>query len=330
MHLCVNFVHEEKPGPKWLEIFDRTWPYYQKWFLSDNNKERPGYLTCVENFQKFLPELYPVYNEIVETAGGGDLAARYLSMFNPPAYMSGCTQLAWKKENVALIRNYDYDSKFFEGTMLYSNWLKPVIAMVDCNWGVLDGINKDGLSISLTFGGRNITGFGFGIPVVLRYLLETCSTVGACMIKLQKIPIHMSYNLTIVDASGDFATVFLSPDRPITTSYSRVTANHQSEVEWMDYAILTSTRERENFLNNVLNDPAITEEQVVQKFFQKPVYQLKHDKGLVTLYTALYHPQTRDLQIMWPDKSVFQSFDYFTERKVYVTLGRPVSGKLTL
>ena len=277
-----------------------------------------------------MPELFPVYNEIVQAAGDSDIAARFLSMYSPPPYMSGCTQMAWKKENVALIRNYDYDSKFFEGTMLYSEFLKPVIAMIDCNWGVLDGMNANGLAVSLTFGGRNVVGHGFGIPIVLRYLLETCTTVGECMIKLQKIPIHMSYNLTIVDSSGDFATVFLSPDRPIITSYSRVVANHQTEVEWKDYAILTSTKEREEYLNEALEDSEITEQQVVSKFFQSPLYQLKHDKGLVTLYTALYHPQDLNLHIMWPDKSVYQSFDYFTERKVYITLGRPVSGKLTL
>jgi len=330
MHICVDFVREETPGQKWLEIFERTWPYYQKWYLSEGLKDRPGYLTCMENFQKFMPELFPVYQQIISVAGGGDLASRYLSLYNPPAYMSGCTQLAWKKESVALIRNYDYDSRFFEGTMLYSYWLKPVIAMVDCNWGVLDGINEDGLAISLTFGGRKVVGSGFGIPIVLRYLLETSSTVEEALLRLRKIPVHMSYNLTIVDSTGDFATVFLGPDRPMVTSFSRVVANHQSEVEWNDYAILTATKEREDFLNKVLLEPGINEEQLVQKFFQKPLYQLRHEKGLVTLYTSLYHPQNKDLRIMWPDKTVYQSFDIFEERKVYVTLGRPVSGKLAI
>ena len=49
----------------------------------------------------------------------------------------------------------------------------------DLLWGLLDGMNEDGLAVSLTFGGRQDVGDGFGIPLVLRYVLETCATVEA-------------------------------------------------------------------------------------------------------------------------------------------------------
>ena len=49
--------------------------------------------------------------------------------------------------------------------------------MSDCLWGLLDGVNDAGLAVSLTFGGRRVLGDGFGIPIVIRYLLETCETV---------------------------------------------------------------------------------------------------------------------------------------------------------
>jgi len=38
------------------------------------------------------------------------------------------------------------------------------MGMSDCLWGLLDGVNGDGLCASLTFGGRRIVGVGFGIP----------------------------------------------------------------------------------------------------------------------------------------------------------------------
>ena len=38
--------------------------------------------------------------------------------------------------------------------------------MSDCLWGLLDGMNDDGLGVSLTFGGRRVLGDGFGIPIV--------------------------------------------------------------------------------------------------------------------------------------------------------------------
>ena len=49
--------------------------------------------------------------------------------------------------------------------------------MSDCLWGLLDGMNDAGLAVSLTYGGRRVLGHGFGIPLVLRYLLETCDNV---------------------------------------------------------------------------------------------------------------------------------------------------------
>ena len=49
--------------------------------------------------------------------------------------------------------------------------------MSDCLWGLLDGVNDAGLAVSLTFGGRRDVGDGFGIPIVVRYLLEVCSDV---------------------------------------------------------------------------------------------------------------------------------------------------------
>ncbi len=39
------------------------------------------------------------------------------------------------------------------------------------------------LAVALAFGGRKVTGIGFGIPLVIRYVLETCSNVEeACIV----------------------------------------------------------------------------------------------------------------------------------------------------
>jgi predicted choloylglycine hydrolase len=61
-----------------------------------------------------------------------------------------------------------------EGLIWISRLLdREVIAMGDGLWGVLDGINEDGLAVSLTFGGRRVLGDGFGIPLIMRYVMET-------------------------------------------------------------------------------------------------------------------------------------------------------------
>ncbi|HAJ19087.1 MAG TPA: hypothetical protein DCL95_03350, partial [Rhodospirillaceae bacterium] len=63
-------------------------------------------------------------------------------------------------------------------------------------WGVLDGVNEKGLAVSLTFGGRRAVGEGFGIPVILRNILEFCATVEDAAKVLAEVPTHMAYNVT--------------------------------------------------------------------------------------------------------------------------------------
>lgn len=316
MHISFSCVHEEKPAEKWKALFNRTWPHYKTWFLSEGYFARKGYVTSMGELQDHMPELIPIYHELVQLAGGGDLEARFLSMYCPPAYMSGCSQVAWTRGSSALIRNYDYSFKLFEGTMLYTNWLQPVIGVSDCTWGLLDGINASGLAASLTFGGRKITGDGFGIPIIIRYLLETSKTVKEALQILKRVPVHMAYNVTLMDASGEYATVYLSPDRPAVVVHTAVSTNHQLEVEWGDYASLTGTIERKRLLEKLVLDQDETECSMVKNFLQPPLYSTNFEKSFGTLYTILYRVKEGEVEIHWPKLSVKQSFENFKEQRV--------------
>jgi Acyl-coenzyme A:6-aminopenicillanic acid acyl-transferase len=108
--------------------------------------------------------------------------------------------------------------------------------MLDCLWGLLDGINDAGLAVSQTFGGRPEVGEGFGIPLVIRYVLEVCGTVQEAIRVLHRVPVHMSYNVTAVDRAGRRATAYLAPDRPARITGRAMATNHQGEVEWAPYA----------------------------------------------------------------------------------------------
>ena len=163
MDIVFEAIDEDRPGEKWRRVFDRHWHAYSRWFLREGIRQRPTYLDCLKAMREHMPELLPLYKEICEAAGGGDLEARFLSMWCPPAYVGGCSQaIVDGPEPAALIRNYDYSPKLLEGTWLASRFCgKRVVAMVDCLWGVLDGINEDGLAVSLSFGGRTAVGEGF-------------------------------------------------------------------------------------------------------------------------------------------------------------------------
>ena len=46
-----------------------------------------------------------------------------------------------------LVRNYDYDLSLFEGVVASTNWSghRSVLGTSDLLWGLLDGLNEDGL-----------------------------------------------------------------------------------------------------------------------------------------------------------------------------------------
>ncbi|MCB0213247.1 MAG: hypothetical protein KDJ52_28150, partial [Anaerolineae bacterium] len=232
MQLTLDSIHEDKPGPKWQALFETTWPLYKTWFLSEGATARPGYVTSLKKLRQHMPEIVPIYQQLTDLAGGGDLAARFLSLYCPPAYLTGCSQAVWQDDNPILVRNYDYSPHLFEGNLLYTHWLRPVIAMIDCLWGVLDGINDAGLAVSLAFGGRKVAGVGFGIPLVLRYILETCETIQAATEILQRVPIHMPYNVTVVDKQGQFIAAYLAPGHETIINNDPVCTNHQQQVDW--------------------------------------------------------------------------------------------------
>ena len=69
-------VEEPKPGERWRERFEDMWPAYQAWYLQEGDAARPSYAACRRTLEEHMPELMPVYEKLVELAGGGDLAAR--------------------------------------------------------------------------------------------------------------------------------------------------------------------------------------------------------------------------------------------------------------
>jgi len=304
----------------WKKLFDKTWPAYKRWFSKEGLSARAGYLTSLMAFEATFPELIHLYTHLCELAGNSDLASRFLSMYCPPPYMSGCSQVAWTKDQPALIRNYDYSPLYFEGVVMKTNWLKPIIGMSDCTWGLLDGINADGLSASLTFGGRKITGKGFGIPLVLRYCLETCSTTQEALDKLVTIPVHMAYNVTLLDKDLNYATIYFVPGQANQIHYVPVGTNHQEEITWPDYAAMTRTVERRNILEFAVMNPLENYQTMVQKFLHEPLYNTAFEKAFGTLYTAAYHPQQQSVNYFWPGKELAQSFDNFTPGKMGITL----------
>lgn len=313
--LRFNAFAEQGPGQKWLDNFEHHWPAYQQWFLSDGDRARPSYLESRRMLREYMPELVPTYERLVALAGGGDLVARFLAFYNPPPYITGCSQAVWPDVyEPILVRNYDYSPRLCEASLLLSQWNdKKVIAMGDCLWGVLDGMNESGLAVSLAFGGRKAVGEGFGVPVILRYILEFCETIDEAVEVLSRVPIHMSYNVTLLDKNNRFKTAFLAPDRAPVIRQLGVATNHQGRIEWHRHANATSSVEREQFLSSRLADTEETEQGFVRSFLYPPLYSYEYERGFGTIYTAVYRPNLGQMELRWLGSKWSHSFDHFEE-----------------
>ncbi len=317
-------LEELELGPAWQAVFEEKWPHYKTWFLREGEAARPSYATSVRMLRAHMPELVPAYERVVELAGGGDLAARMLSLYKPPPYLAACSQGVWTRDGAPLlVRNYDYAPSRFEGVVWSTNLRKRVIGMSDCLWGLLDGMNEDGLAVSLTFGGRRVLGDGFGIPIVMRYLLETCSTVEETKAALVRLPYSLSHNLTVVDASGDVVTAYLSPDREPIFRRFPVATNHQGIVEWPEQAKATRTIEREQTVIALLDDPAVDAESFTESFLRAPLFSTSYANGFGTLYTAAYRPTEGVVRLIWPTQVWELGFERFKAGEHTEVLAEP-------
>ena len=301
MELIWRAIDEQKPGPKWAALFAEFWPDYRRWWLREGEDARPTYWESVQALRSHMPELLPLYEQLCELAGGGDHAARFLSFYRPPPYLTGCSQAIWPGKEPVLVRNYDYNPHAFDRLVLCTGWQgRRVLGTSDGLWGLVDGMNDAGLAVSLTFGGRRVVGNGFGVPLILRYVLQTCETAAEAGAALARIPTHMSYNVTVLDRHRHFHTVMMAPDRPARVTHAAVATNHQDKVEWDSHARLTATVERERFLLQRLTLHVEPEEKFIRAFLRPPLYSTAFAQGFGTLYTSVYRPRLGQMELHWP------------------------------
>jgi len=250
-----------------------------------------------------MPELVPTWRRLAAMLGDDPDAKAALALWNPPPFLTGCSQAAVMPGGPALIRNYDWDYRLFDAVVARTAYNgRRVLGMLDCLWGLLDGVNDAGLAVSLTFGGRPQVGEGFGIPMVIRYVLQVCETADEAAQVLRRIPVHMSYNVTVLDRDGRRATVYLAPDRVATVTDRAVATNYQGTVEWAPYAAAIRTVERQERLEEMLAAGADAPS-VAAACLRPPLYATRFGEGFGTLYTAEYRPGEGVARYYWPGQT---------------------------
>ncbi|MDU9006778.1 C45 family peptidase [Sedimentitalea todarodis] len=317
MTLTFDAISEAAPGPKWAARWQRSWPAYEAWFVARGGEDGPTRAECENALEQYMPELMPVHRRLVELAGGSDRAARFLSTWCPPSYLGGCSLAAVAdRDEVRLVRNYDLSPDLNEGLLLRTEWTgRAVMGMVEFLWGLSDGINDAGLSVALAYGGRSETGEGFGITTILRHVLETCDSVAQAIAALRRIPSHMAYNLVLADATGQTASVELSPGGGVRLMPNAIATNHQSGPERAERPAFTRSHERLTHLDELSVKPL----DLNQKFLSTPLIQDRYAEGFGTLFTAEYDPKRGELGLTLAGDRWDQSLNDFTEGQRVVT-----------
>ncbi len=318
--LTLRAFGEDEPGSQIAGHLRETWPGFRRWWHGGANA-RPSAAEAAARFEEHMPELVPTWQRLAAMLGDDPDAKAALALWNPPPFLTGCSQAAVLPGGPALIRNYDWDYRLFDAVVARTAYNgRRVLGMLDCLWGLLDGVNDAGLAVSLTFGGRPQVGEGFGIPMVIRYVLQVCETAEEAAQVLRRIPVHMSYNVTVLDRDGRRATVYLAPDRVATVTDRAVATNYQGTVEWAPYAAAIRTVERQERLEEMLAAGADAPG-VVAACLRPPLYATRFGEGFGTLYTAEYRPGEGVARYYWPGQTWEHSLASLGTESIKLGLG---------
>lgn len=313
-------ITEDRPSTRWKALFDAVWPAYRAWYLRDGDLARPDLATAEAKLREHMPELVPTWQRLVDLAGGDETAARMLTLWNPPRFLPGCSQVAMSSPEPALLRNYDYGLELFEQVHASTRYAsRRVIGTSDCLWGLLDGLNEDGLAVSLAFGGRPGDGDGFAAPLVVRFLLEVAGDVPEALRRLATIPVSMYYNLTMVDATGRSVTAYVGPGMAPEVIEDPVATNHRGRSpEYPDHARRFRSVERQDLLTDALEDGRGVDG-MAEAMLGPGVFSSDYDNAFGTLYTAVYRPLRGEVEYRWHSRSWTRSLNS-PEEMIVVTL----------
>ena len=306
----LHAFREEQPGPRWRALYRATWPGYRSWYLRPGTGRRPTVAEAEAALLRHMPELHPTWTQLRMLTGPDPVAAAMLTHWNMPAFAPGCSQAVVDGPARALIRNYDYHPDLFEQVVMSTRFAdRAVLGTSDCLWGLLDGMNSDGLAVSLTFGGVKGSGSGFGIPLVVRYLLEVAGTSAEAVAALSGIPISMSYNLTMTDRGGDTRTIYVEPGGVMEVRDCAVATNHRFErPSDPEHAARYRSVQRRDQLSGLLAGRPDADV-VAEAFLRPPLRSEDYAGGFGTLYTADYRPDTGELHYRWPGTTWTRTFD---------------------
>ncbi|MEO0770330.1 MAG: C45 family peptidase, partial [Cyanobacteria bacterium J06649_4] len=120
------------------------------------------------------------------------------------------------EQGVLFGRNHDYFKQFeqfSESSLIAPTGFNRFVGQGDTFIGREDGVNDKGLAVGYTFVDGVASQPGINFQLVIRGLLEKCSSVQAAIAWLKSLPLSTYQNFLLADSSGDLAVVESGPER---------------------------------------------------------------------------------------------------------------------
>ena len=178
-----------------------------------------------------MPELLPIYERLVELAGGGDLAARFLACTARRPTCWAARRPCGPGRTPPWCATTTTAPRCSRAPCSVTRWLRPVIAMADCSVGRARRHQRRRPGRLAVVRRQEDRGRR------LRHTPDPALRPGVLRRRARRPRRYCggsrphALQRDAVDREGAFATVYVCPGRPAVVTDSRVCTNHQQRVE---------------------------------------------------------------------------------------------------
>ena len=302
MELTFTAVDERQLGPKWQAgVRARPGRAGAPGISRKGGERRLG--DAERQLRRHMPELVPVWRRQVELAGGDEVAARFLTFWNPPAYLVHCSQAVLRRPG-----------RPDPGPQLRS---RPA---PERGHGAAQRLDRP--RRGRDHGGHRRCGrrrqrggarrlAGLRRPQGPRRGLRRAADRALPARRPASAPATRSpccaaspptWPTTSPWWTGRASTPPCSspPDRPAEIARRPFATNHQRRVEWPEQARFSRTVERAAGPRAAAGRAGPDAGAADRGVPAPPLYASRHAEGFGTVYTAAYRPADAGVELRWP------------------------------